>query len=117
MPTPDTYGRALARAYEEADLDPSLVGYVETHGSGNHIEDRIETEALCSFFSPRHMAPVRHLGSVKADVGHSGAAAALASTIKAALCLYQEVLPPVRGLRNVRADLSPRDFLLAREPQ
>ena len=27
------------------------------------------------------------------------------------------VLPPVRGLRTVRADLSPRDFVLAREPQ
>ena len=117
MPTPDTYSRALKRAYEEADLDPSLVGYVETHGSGNHIEDRIETEALCSFFSPRHMAPVRHLGSVKADLGHAGAAAALASLVKTALCLYQEVLPPVRGLRSVRADLSPQDFLLAREPQ
>ena len=117
MPTPDTYSRALVRAYQDADLDPSLVGYVETHGSGNHIEDRIETEALCSFFAPRHMAPVRHLGSVKADVGHAGAAAALASTVKAALCLYQEILPPVRGLRSVRADLSPRDFLLAKEPQ
>jgi acyl transferase domain-containing protein/3-hydroxymyristoyl/3-hydroxydecanoyl-(acyl carrier protein) dehydratase len=117
MPTPDTYSRALKRAYEEADLDPSLVGYVETHGSGNHIEDRIETEALCSFFSPRHMAPVRHLGSVKADLGHTGAAAALASAVKTALCLYQEVLPPVRGLRSVRADLSPKDFLLARESQ
>jgi len=117
MPTPDTYSRALERAYQEADLDPALVGYVETHGSGNHIEDRIETEALCSFFSPRHLAPVRHLGSVKADVGHAGAASALASTVKTALCLYQEVLPPVRGLRSVRADLSPRDFLLAKEPQ
>ncbi len=117
MATPDTYSRALVRAYEEADIDPSLVGYVETHGSGNHIEDRIEIEALCSFFSPRHMAPVRHLGSVKADVGHAGAAAALASTVKTALCLYQEMLPPLRGLRSVRADLSPRDFLLAREPQ
>lgn len=117
MPTPDSYARALTRAYDEADLDPSLVGYVETHGSGNRIEDRIETEALCSFFAPRHMAPVRHLGSVKADVGHAGAAAALASTVKTALCLYQEVLPPVRGLRTVRADLTPKDFLLAREPQ
>ena len=117
MPTPDTYTRALTRAYEEADLDPSLVGYVEAHGSGNHVEDRIETEALCSFFAPRHMAPVRHLGGVKADIGHAGAAAALASVVKTALCLYQEVLPPVRGLRTVRADLSPRDFLLAREPQ
>jgi acyl transferase domain-containing protein/3-hydroxymyristoyl/3-hydroxydecanoyl-(acyl carrier protein) dehydratase len=117
MPTPDSYMRALARAYEEADLDPSLVGYVETHGSGNRIEDRIETEALCSFFAPRHMAPVRHLGSVKADIGHPGAAAALASLVKTAICLYQEVLPPLRGLRHVRADLSPEDFLLAREPQ
>jgi acyl transferase domain-containing protein/3-hydroxymyristoyl/3-hydroxydecanoyl-(acyl carrier protein) dehydratase len=117
MPTPDTYTRALERAYQEAGVDRSLVGYVETHGSGNHIEDRIETEALCGFFSPRHMAPVRHLGSVKADVGHTGAAAALASVVKTSLCLFHEVLPPVRGLRTVRADLSPQDFLLAREAQ
>ena len=85
MPTPEAYARALERAYAEAALDPALVGYVETHGSGHPIEDRIETEALCAFFAPRRMAPERHLGSVKADIGHAGAAAALASVTKAAL--------------------------------
>jgi len=117
MPTPQAYAQALERAYAEADLDPALVGYVETHGSGNPIEDRIETEALCAFFAPRSVAPVRLLGSVKADIGHAGAAASLASVVKTALCLYQEVLPPVRNLDTVREDLAPDHFLLPTEAQ
>src|SRR5258708_7912511 len=38
------------------------------------------------------------LGSSKADVGHAGAASALAGLIKAALCLHQQILPPLRGV-------------------
>jgi PfaB family protein len=41
------------------------------------------------------------------DIGHSGAATGIASTIKAALALHHETLPPARGPTAVRDSLSP----------
>jgi len=42
------------------------------------------------------------LGSVKADIGHTGAASGLASLVKTCLCLYNEILPPVRNFEQSR---------------
>ncbi|MCZ6787949.1 MAG: beta-ketoacyl synthase N-terminal-like domain-containing protein, partial [Planctomycetota bacterium] len=112
---PGAYRRAVDEALAEAALDASRVGYVETHGSGHPLEDKTEAEALRSIFEDG--GATCHLGSVKADVGHAGAAAGLASIVKTALCLYQEVLPPLRGLRDPRPELAHGPFLVARKPQ
>ena len=116
-PSAGAYRLALESAYADAALDPATIGYLETHGSGDPLEDAIELEALTGFFAPRESAPARHLGSVKADIGHSGAAAGLAGVAKTALCLYQEVLPPVRGLRDPCDAFTRGGFLFATAPQ
>ncbi|WP_300540713.1 beta-ketoacyl synthase N-terminal-like domain-containing protein, partial [uncultured Nocardioides sp.] len=46
VPDAETYARALERAYADANLAPGRVSYLETHGSGDPREDRVETEAL-----------------------------------------------------------------------
>ncbi len=99
-PAEEAYRAALERAYEDARVDPATVGCVEAHGSGHPGEDAVEATALAGFFGA--VAGVRHplpcaLSSAKADVGHAGAAAGMASLVKAALCLHHEVLPAVRG--------------------
>ncbi|MGH7173478.1 MAG: beta-ketoacyl synthase N-terminal-like domain-containing protein, partial [Gemmataceae bacterium] len=109
------YETALERAYAEAGIDPASVAYLETHGSGNPDEDRIESVALASFFGPHPLV----LGSAKADVGHAGAAAGFASLIKACLCLDQQILPPLRNLTSEREELAQSGdrFQLLRTPQ
>ena len=39
--------------------------------------------------------PVCAIGSVMPNIGHTGAAASLASLVKTSLCLYQEIIPPL----------------------
>ncbi|MBI4676671.1 MAG: type I polyketide synthase [Elusimicrobia bacterium] len=90
------YGAALGRAYEEAGIRPATVSYLEGHGSGVPAEDAAEGEALAKFFGFAKK-PCLALGSVKDAVGHAGAAAGMASLVKAALALYQEVLPPLKA--------------------
>jgi acyl transferase domain-containing protein/3-hydroxymyristoyl/3-hydroxydecanoyl-(acyl carrier protein) dehydratase len=116
--SPDTvaYQTALERAYAAAGVDPASVAYVETHGSGHPAEDRAEAQALAAFFGSRAPAHRLALGSVKADVGHTGAAAGLASLVRACLCLDQQVLPPLRHLANEREEVVDR-FLLPRVPR
>ncbi len=104
---------ALARAYAEAGVDPASVGYLETNSAARPDEDRREIHVLATFFgSDRRKFPCR-LGSAVADVGQTGAAAGLVAVVKASLALYQEVLPPLRGLRQPLAGLAASPTLLA----
>jgi len=115
LPGAADYRRALERAYGEAGVAPGQVGFLEAHGSGNPAEDRMEAAALAGFFEsagsdpaaapeaargvPAGVAaapPVKRslaVGSVKADIGHAGAASGLASLVKGCLALYQEIIP------------------------
>ncbi|KAF0126694.1 MAG: polyketide synthase family protein [Elusimicrobia bacterium] len=93
-PAPRACAAAMREAYAEAQADPSTVGYLETHGSGAPAEDAAEAEALTDFYGVSAAPLPCALGSLKPVTGHTGAAAGLAGVVKAALALYQEILPP-----------------------
>jgi PfaB family protein len=92
-PSRDAYLRSLQQCCREARISPAAIGLVEAHGSSNPLEDDLESEALNIFFSGR--GEPCGVGSVKANIGHTGAASALASVVKTSLSLYQEILPPL----------------------
>jgi len=112
VPTEDAYRRALANAYDDAEVDPASVGFVETHGSGHPPEDRVEAQAISAWFQGTRGTV---LGSAKADVGHTGAAGALVSIAKASLALHHRTLPPMRGINHPREVL--QNFALPRGAQ
>ena len=113
----DSYLRAASEAYGEAEIEPADIGYLETHGSGFPAEDEMEAEAVAEIFGEGAKIATCALGSVKADVGHTGAASGLASIIKASLCLYQEILPPSRNTRTAIPSISDTPALdLPQEP-
>ncbi|MPZ00560.1 MAG: SDR family NAD(P)-dependent oxidoreductase [Actinophytocola sp.] len=105
---PELSGQALAlhRAYRAAGLAPQQVRLVEGHGTGTAIGDRVELSALSSVRGSD--APPAALGSVKANIGHTKAAAGAASLIKATLAAHHRMLPPTTGCER------PHDLL--REP-
>jgi acyl transferase domain-containing protein/NAD(P)-dependent dehydrogenase (short-subunit alcohol dehydrogenase family) len=87
--------KALQMAFKEADIDPATVELVEAHGTGTRVGDEVEFQALNRLFKDsgkngRWCA----LGSVKSNIGHTKAAAGAAGLMKAALSLYNKVLPP-----------------------
>ncbi|MBS1953618.1 MAG: SDR family NAD(P)-dependent oxidoreductase [Cyanobacteria bacterium SZAS-4] len=98
-PRPAGQMLALTRAYEDAGVSPTSVTLVEAHGTGTVAGDRAEIEALKTVFE-RHGAPKRGcaVGSVKTMIGHTKAAAGLASLIKVAKALHHKVLPPTMGV-------------------
>jgi acyl transferase domain-containing protein/3-hydroxymyristoyl/3-hydroxydecanoyl-(acyl carrier protein) dehydratase len=94
----DSYAAALRRAYGEARVDPSRVGYLEAHGSGTPSEDKMEAAALTEFFGTASTGLRCALGTLKSQLGHAGAASGLAGVVKAALAVYQEILPPFQSI-------------------
>src|ERR1022692_4867590 len=87
----DVVVEALANAGVEADS----ITYLEAHGSGTPVGDPIEIRALTKAFrSFTQRSGYCAIGSVKANVGHLDAAAAVAGMIKTILALKHRTLPP-----------------------
>lgn len=105
IPSTASYLQAVQSACDNAGVPFDSISYIETHGSGDVSEDAMESAALTKLFNNTQRNIACAIGSVKADLGHSGAASGIASIAKAALSLYHQTIPPLRGLRTLRPEL------------
>ncbi|HVG32646.1 MAG TPA: beta-ketoacyl synthase N-terminal-like domain-containing protein [Pyrinomonadaceae bacterium] len=94
-PSAQAQEAVLRDAYERAGVSPGRVQYVETHGTGTLLGDPIEATALGRVLSTDRLAdrPCA-IGSVKTNIGHTEAAAGIASLIKVALAIKHRAIPP-----------------------
>ncbi len=104
LPNKKIYSAAIEQACQISQVDPRSISYLETEGSGVPAIDHLEAQALGLSIGSQKEKSRCEIGSVKADIGHAGAAAGLASLVKTALCLKHKVLPPVRNLQSLRAE-------------
>jgi acyl transferase domain-containing protein len=95
---PNREGQAMAirRAYEVAGYGPEQLDFVEGHGTGTRVGDRVELEALASVLGN---VAERTCGmtSLKSIIGHTKAAAGVGALIKAVIAVNRRVLPPTAG--------------------
>jgi PfaB family protein len=96
--TPNAYRQSFQDAIQEASVNADEIGLYESHGSGHIEEDRVEANVLNDLVGPPGWNCA--VGSSKQVIGHTGAAAGLASLVKASLCLYHRILPPMSGKRH-----------------
>ncbi len=119
------YTAALERSCQEAGVTPGMIDYVEPHASGFPAEDRMEAAALERIFGwETWQKPMLHperrvaLGTLKGEIGHSGAACAMASLVRASLALYQEIIPGSPAPAELLKELAqPGPFYLPAEPR
>ena len=95
---PSVAGQAncIRDALTDAGVDAGTIQYVEAHGTATPVGDPIEVQGLRQAFSSRNdSARLQYcgLGSVKSNIGHTTAAAGVASLIKTALALRHGVIP------------------------
>ncbi|WP_306369325.1 SDR family NAD(P)-dependent oxidoreductase [Nocardiopsis sp. CC223A] len=100
---------ALERAYARAGYPPATVGYFEGHGTGTALGDATEIAALSAARGPGTPSA---LGSIKANIGHTKAAAGVAGLIKAALAVHHRVVPPGTAQHTPHPLLTERDAVL-----
>ncbi|WP_460443999.1 SDR family NAD(P)-dependent oxidoreductase, partial [Amycolatopsis cihanbeyliensis] len=95
VPNADAQADLLVHAYQEADLDPATVGYLEAHGTGTVLGDPIEVSGITRAFQRlgRAAEPACVLGSLKTNIGHLESAAGLAGMIKVLLAMRHGTLP------------------------
>ncbi len=93
-PDPRGQERLLRTAYENAGVRPGQVSYVELHGTGTPLGDRVEATALGSVLGESREGSALLVGSAKTNIGHLEAAAGTAGLIKAVLSLDRGEIPP-----------------------
>ena len=108
---------ALRRAYERAGIDPADVQLVEGDGTGTASGDLAELTSLADI--RRGAATLAAIGSVKANIGHTKAAAGVAGLIKTALAVAAGVIPPVTGCTRAHPLIASEEarLRLARAPE
>ena len=90
-PSVDRQMNLVRNIYAKYGIDPTTIGYVETHGTGTKLGDPIELEALAAVF--RESTDRRKfcgLGSVKSNIGHTSAAAGVAGVQKTLLAMLHK---------------------------
>jgi iterative type I PKS product template protein len=88
------------RVLRQAAVRPQDVSAIEMHGTGTQAGDKVEMHAVQSVFAPpsgpRRQQPLV-VGAIKANIGHSEAAAGVISLIKSILMLHHNTIPPQPG--------------------
>ncbi|MEV2250866.1 SDR family NAD(P)-dependent oxidoreductase [Streptomyces sp. NPDC050147] len=109
----------VRQALDRAGWAPHDVDYVEAHGTGTPLGDPIEARALArSLGDGRTERQPLLIGSVKANIGHLGAAAGMAGLLKVILSLRHRELPPhVVERPSSRIDWERLPLALVRERQ
>jgi acyl transferase domain-containing protein/3-hydroxymyristoyl/3-hydroxydecanoyl-(acyl carrier protein) dehydratase len=98
--SPNSKGQILAyqRAYQDAQVNPRDVDYIECHATGTPKGDKVELSSMESFFSAYNVKPL--LGSAKSNLGHLLTAAGMPGMSKAIWALNEGKIPATISLEN-----------------
>lgn len=94
--------RAIAQAMEGVEYDPART-YVNAHGTGTKMNDKVETHAFKTYFGED--AYKLHISSTKSMTGHMLGAAGAAEAIACVLALREDLVPPTIHLQEPDPEL------------
>ena len=109
QPAPEHEGgfRVMRNAVRDAGVAPSVVNYVNAHGTSTPIGDTLEAHAIRNFFGDHKIA----VSSTKSMTGHLlGGAGGLEAGITV-LALRDQILPPTVNLENPDPDTAGMDLV------
>ena len=104
-PNPAGQRNVINRALQLANLQPSDIHYIETHGTGTPVGDSVEIQALASCYQSQ-----QKLGAVKSKFGHLLSAAGVLSIVTSALAIHKKQIPPVSNTGNLNPRLPTHSF-------
>jgi 3-oxoacyl-[acyl-carrier-protein] synthase II len=88
--------RAIEIALADADAAKDEIGYVNLHGTGTELNDRLETAALRKCFGPR--ADAIPMSSTKSMIGHPQGACGAAGVAATVLGMQENFVHPTINL-------------------
>lgn len=98
----DTYRRALSRAA----MSPGDISYVEAHGTGTQRGDPVEYQSIREVFGGKHKV---HIGSIKANIGHTEGASGVAGVLKVLMMLAHGQIPAQTNFASLNPAIPPQE--------
>ncbi|NSB14158.1 SDR family NAD(P)-dependent oxidoreductase [Clostridium beijerinckii] len=102
----------IVKAWENANIDPNTISYIEAHGTGTKLGDPIEINGLKKAF--KRYSDKEHfcaIGSAKVNIGHTEGAAGIAGILKVIMQMKHNEIPPLpvtKGLNKyIKLNKSP----------
>ncbi|KAK3601938.1 hypothetical protein CHS0354_034573 [Potamilus streckersoni] len=83
----------LHQVYKKYNVSKSTIQVIEAHGTGTPLGDPTECNALGKYFKENNSS-LKHIGSVKSNIGHLESAAGVAGLIKVLLMMHHEMIVP-----------------------
>ena len=94
--------RIIGEAMEESRILPAEVDYINAHGTGTPLNDKVETLSIKNVFGERaHSIPV---SSIKSSVGHCLGSAGAIEAIASVLSIIYQFIPPTLTHREGDGD-------------
>lgn len=88
--------------YNKFGINPSDIGYIETHGTGTKLGDPIEVKGLMESFKDfTDKKNYCALGSIKANIGHTTMAAGVVSVVKILLAMKYKKIPMLLNYSSI----------------
>ena len=91
-PSPKGLVRAMELALTDAKLDPECIGYINAHGTGTYVNDKIESLAINKVFKGKCLKPF--VSSTKSMHGHLIGGSGATELLSCILALKKGILAP-----------------------
>ncbi len=107
VPNPILQGKLIEAAFQQAQVEPHTISYIEAHGTGTSLGDPIEITGLSRAFQSNTL-PVQScaIGSVKSNIGHLEAAAGIAALTKVLLQFKHQKLVPSLHAESLNSNIN-----------
>ncbi|KAJ6785918.1 hypothetical protein PWT90_01292 [Aphanocladium album] len=105
-PSPQAQEEIMKQCYVTAGLDPHQTGYVECHGTGTLVGDKVETASVAKVFAAKKsMHGPLYIGSAKANFGHTGSTSGITAVIKVVKMLEANLIAPQALFSNPNPEI------------
>jgi len=88
---------AIQSALKSADIQPEGIDYINAHGTGTILNDRVETMAIKKVFGD--YACLLPVSSIKSMIGHSMGSSSALGIISTILTVKEDIIPPTINCR------------------
>ncbi|XP_053963784.1 fatty acid synthase [Anastrepha ludens] len=95
----------IAEFYNEIDVKPIDLGYLEAHSTGTVVGDPEECRAIDNILCSQRKEPLL-VGSVKSNIGHSESASGICSLVKACLAFENGKIAPNINFSEVKPEIT-----------
>ena len=104
-PTASSQQKVTQEALNAAEVKPSDITFVECHGTGTMLGDKIELSALGSVFNEAHNIDRLPIGSIKSIFGHLDSAAGLLGLFKVLTSFMTKQIAPTAHFKTPHPEL------------